>query len=145
MSMSALLPRKPQLARPRPKNTNKELVNQMRKSSRMVKTVLLAALVAAAPAYPASAQDAKVSIGMTGIGGMSCAHWRSTKENVSEGIVWIYGFWTGLNYAAAASEQPQSGTNTAAIVAEVKKTCAQLPSQPLASAVWTTYLGFNKK
>jgi hypothetical protein len=145
MSMSALLPRKPQLARPRPKNTNKELVNQMRKSSRMVKTVLLAALVAAAPAHPASAQDAKVSIGMTGIGGMSCAHWRSTKENVSEGTVWIYGFWTGLNYAAAASEQAQSETNTAAIIAEVKKTCAQLPSQPLASAVWTTYLGFNKK
>ncbi len=145
MSMFALLPRKHQLARPRPKNTNKELVNQMRKSSRMVKTVLLAALVAAAPAYPASAQDAKVSIGMTGIGGMSCAHWRSTKENVSEGTVWIYGFWTGLNYAAAASEQAQSETNTAAIIAEVKKTCAQLPSQPLASAVWTTYLGFNKK
>jgi hypothetical protein len=117
----------------------------MRKSSRIVKAVLLAALVDAAPAYPALAQDAKVSIGMTGIGGMSCAHWRSTKESVSEGIVWIYGFWTGLNYAAAASEQAQSGTDTAAIVAEVKKTCAQLPSQPLASAVWTTYLGFNKK
>jgi hypothetical protein len=117
----------------------------MRKSWRIVKAVLLAAQVDAAPAYSALAQDAKISIGMTGIGGMSCAHWRSTKENVSEGIVWIYGFWTGLNYAAAASEQPQSGTNTVAIVAEVKKTCAQLPSQPLASAVWTTYLGFNKK
>jgi hypothetical protein len=117
----------------------------MRKSWRMVKAVLLAALIDAAPACLALAQDAKVSIGMAGIGGMSCAHWRSTKESVSEGTVWIYGFWTGLNYAAAASEQPQSGTNTAAIVAEVKKTCAQLPSQPLASAVWTTYLGFNKK
>jgi hypothetical protein len=144
-SQCRFAPKKHQLARPRPKSTNKELANQMRKSSRMVKTVLLAALVAAAPAYPALAQDAKVSIGMTGIGGMSCAHWRSTKENVSEGTVWIYGFWTGLNYAAAASEQAQSETNTAAIVAEVKKTCAQLPSQPLASAVWTTYLGFNKK
>lgn len=111
----------------------------------MVKTVLLSALVYAAPAYPALAQDEKVSVGMMGIGGMSCAHWRSTKEHLSEGTVWIYGFWTGLNYAAAASEQAQSGTNTAEIVAEVKKTCAQLPSQALASAIWTTYLEFNKR
>ena len=120
-------------------------LNARRKSWLMVKTVLPAALVYAAAAYSALAEDTKVSVGMTGIGGMSCAHWRSTKESVSEGTVWIYGFWTGLNYAAAASEQAQSGTNTAAIVAEVKRTCAQLPSQPLASAVWTTYLGFNKK
>ena len=117
-----------------------------RKSWRMVKRVLLAALIYAAPAYPASAQDAKVSVGMTGIGGMSCAHWRSTKEHLSEGTVWIYGFWTGLNYVAAASEQTQtqSEIDTAAIVAEVKKTCAQAPSQALASAVWTTYLEFNR-
>ena len=111
----------------------------------MMKRFLFAAIVSAVPVCLVSAQDANVSVDMIGIGGMSCAHWRSTKESVSEGTVWIYGFWTGLNYAAAASEQPQSGTNTAAIVAEVKKTCAQLPSQPLASAVWTAYLGFNKK
>jgi hypothetical protein len=127
------------------KSTNIGSRNQMRKSWRTVKTVLWAALVYAAPAGPALAQDAKVSVGMAGIGGMSCAHWRSTKEHLSEGIVWIYGFWTGLNYAAAASEQAQSGTDTAAIVAEVKKACTQLPSQTLASAVWTTYLEFNKK
>jgi hypothetical protein len=116
-----------------------------RKSSRMVKAVLLAALVFVAPAQPALAQDTKVSVGMTGIGGLSCAHWRSTKEHLSEGTVWIYGFWTGLNYVAAASEQAQSGTDTAEIVAQVKKTCAQVPSQSLASAVWTTYLEFNKR
>jgi len=119
--------------------------DQMRKSWQIVKTVLLPALVYAAPACQALAQDAKVSVGMTGIGGMSCAHWRSTKEHLSEGTIWIYGFWTGLNYAAAASDQAQSGTDTAAIVAEVKKTCARLPSQVLASAVWTTYLDFNKR
>lgn len=117
----------------------------MLKSWRMVKAASLAALVYAIPVWPALTQDNKVSVGMTGIGSMSCAHWRSTKDHLSEGIVWIYGFWTGLNYAAAASEQAQSGTDTAAIVAEVKKTCAQLPSQPLASAVWTTYLAFNKR
>ena len=117
----------------------------MRKSLRMVKTVLLATLACAASACPISAQDTKVSVGMAGIGALSCAHWRSTKDYLSEGTVWIYGFWSALNYAAAASDQAQSGTNTTAIVAEVKRTCAQLPSQTLASAVWTTYLEFNKK
>jgi len=111
----------------------------------MVKAVLLAALVFLAPAQPALAQDTKVSVGMTGIGSLSCAHWRSTQEHLAEGIVWIYGFWTGLNYVAAASDQAQSGTDTAEILAEVKKTCAHVPSQTLATAVWSTYLEFNKR
>ena len=111
----------------------------------MVKALSLAALVFVASAYPILAEDAKVSVGTTGIGGMSCAHWRATKDHLSEGTVWIYGFWTALNYVAAASDQAQSGTDTAEIVAEVKKRCAQLPSQTLASAVWKTYLEFNKR
>jgi hypothetical protein len=111
----------------------------------MLKRFLLAALVCATPVRPTSAEDAKVSVDMTGIGGMSCAHWQSTQAHRSEGTVWIYGFWTGLNYVAAASEQAQSKVDTAAIVAAVKKTCAQQPSQVLAGAAWTTYLDFNKK
>jgi hypothetical protein len=111
----------------------------------MVKALLLAALVFVAFARSTFAQDTKVSVGMTGIGGMSCAHWRATKEQLSEGTVWIFGFWTALNYVAAASEQPQSGTATAEIVGEVKKRCAQAPSQTLASAVWNAYLEFNKR
>jgi|SRR5271170_3737643 len=117
----------------------------VRKSWWMVKAFLLAALVFVVSAHPVLAQDTKVSVGMTGIGGMSCAYWRATKEHQSEGIVWIYGFWTALNYVAAASEQAQSGTDTAAIVAEVKKRCAEAPSQALASAVWNSYLEFNKR
>lgn len=111
----------------------------------MVKAFLLAALVFVVSAYPALAQDTKVSVGMTGIGGMSCAHWRATKEHETEGTVWIFGFWTGLNYVAAASEQPQSGTDTAEIVARVKMICARIPSQTLASAVWNIYLEFDKR
>jgi len=52
-----------------------------------------------------SAQDTKVSVDMIGIGRMSCAHWRSTQAHRLEGTIWIYGFWTGLNYVAAASDQ----------------------------------------
>src|SRR6266702_8001010 len=92
---------------------------------RMIKRVLFAALVFAAPVCLVSAQDAKVSVDMIGIGGMSCAHWRSTKEHLLEGTVWIYGFWTGLNFVAAASGQSPAKINMSAIVVEVEKTCAK--------------------
>jgi hypothetical protein len=111
----------------------------------MVKRILLAALVWATPVCLTSAEEAKVSVDMTGIGGMSCAHWQSTQAHRLEGTIWIYGFWTGLNYVAAASEQSQSKVDTSRIVAEVKKICAERPSQVLASAAWTAYLDFNKK
>jgi hypothetical protein len=110
----------------------------------MIKRILFAVLISTAPYCPASAQDAKVSIDMVGIGAMSCAHWRSTQEHRLEGTVWIYGFWTGLNYVAAASDQTQAKIDMAAIVAEVEKTCAQQTSQTLAGAVWATYLGFKR-
>jgi hypothetical protein len=111
---------------------------------RMTKRVLFAVSVFAVPVCPVSAQDAKVSIDMIGIGGLSCAHWRSTQERRREGTVWIYGFWTGLNYVAAASDQAQAQIDTTAIVAEVEKTCAQQTLKTLASAVWTTYLASKR-
>ena len=110
----------------------------------MIKRGLFAALIFATPFWPVSAQDAKVSVDMLGIGGLSCAHWRSTQEHRLEGTVWIYGFWTGLNYVAAASDQTQAKVDMAAIVAEVEKTCARQTLKPLASAVWTTYLGSKR-
>jgi hypothetical protein len=110
----------------------------------MIRRVMIAALVFAAPVCLVSAQDAKVSVDMIGIGSMSCAHWRSTKEHLLEGTVWIYGFWTGLNYVAAASAQSAAKINMSAIVVEVEKTCARQTTQTLASAVWTTYLGSKK-
>jgi hypothetical protein len=110
----------------------------------MIKRILFAVLVFAAPVCPVSAQHAKVSIDMMGIGGMSCTHWRSTQEHRSEGTIWIYGFWTGLNYVAAASDQRPAKIDVSAIVAEVEKTCALRTSQTLANAVWTTYLEFSR-
>ena len=106
----------------------------------MIKRVLFATLIFATPFWQASAQDARVAVDMIGIGGLSCAHWRSTQAHRLEGTVWIYGFWTGLNYVAAASDQTQAKVDLAAIVAEVEKTCARQTMQTLASAVWTAYL-----
>jgi hypothetical protein len=110
----------------------------------MINRVSFAVLVFAAPVCLVSAQDTKVSVDMIGIGGMSCAHWRSKQDHLLEGTVWIYGFWTGLNYVAAASDQAQAKIDFPLIVAEVEKTCAQQTSQTLASAVWTTYLGSKR-
>jgi hypothetical protein len=48
----------------------------------MMKRLLFAVLIFAAPIRLVSAQDAKVSVDLMGIGGMSCAHWRSTQEHL---------------------------------------------------------------
>ena len=125
--------------------SNQQTAFAKRQSWPMVKPVLLAALVCAAPVCLSSAQDAKVSVDMMGIGSMSCAHWQSTQALRLEGTIWIYGFWTGLNYVAAASGQTETKVDTAAVLVEVKKTCAQRPSQVLANAVWTAYLDVNKR
>ena len=101
---------------------------------------MIAALAFAAPVGLVSARDTKVSVDMIGIGRMSCDHWRSTQAHQLEGTIWVYGFWTGLNYVAAASDQTQAKIDVAAIAAQVEKTCAQQMSQTIASAAWTTYL-----
>jgi hypothetical protein len=106
----------------------------------MMRRILFAALVVIAPACLGLAQDARISVDMVGIGGMSCAHWRSTQEHRREGTIWIYGFWTGLNYVAAASDQTQAKVDMTAIANEVEKACARQISQTLASAAWTAYL-----
>jgi len=113
--------------------SNQQTAFAKRQSWPMVKPVLLAALVCAAPVCLASAQDAKVSVDMMGIGGMSCAHWQSTQALRLEGTIWIYGFWTGLNYVAAASGEKETKVDTAAVTVEVKQACAKRPSQILAS------------
>ena len=110
----------------------------------MIRRVMIAALAFAASVCLVSAQNSKVSVEMIGIGRMSCAHWQSTQAHRLEGAIWVYGFWTGLNYVAAASEQTQATIDVAAIVAQVEKTCAQQASQTLASAAWTTYLGSKR-
>ena len=111
-----------------------------------MKRILFALLVTVLWSCSAlSAQESGVSVHLTGIGTLSCAHWRSTPARRSEGTVWIYGFWSGLNYVAAASDQAQSNVGEAAMAAEVDKVCARHPSEVLASAVWTAYLELNKR
>jgi hypothetical protein len=93
----------------------------------------------------AVAGETKVAVQLDGIGAKTCAHWRSTAASRAEGTVWIFGFWTGLNYVAAASEQTQASSDEKAVIAEVARVCAADPSQVLASAAWAAYLNLAKK
>lgn len=106
----------------------------------MLKPIFIATLLFAAPAAAT-----EVTVSMTGIGRMTCAHWQSSPQLHAEGAVWVHGFWTGLNYVAAASEQSQADLDAISIVSEVDKTCARQPSQVLASAVWSTFVNLVKK
>jgi hypothetical protein len=96
-------------------------------------------------ASPSVAGETKVAVQMIGVGAMTCAHWRSTAASRAEGTVWIFGFWSGLNYVAAASDQAQANSEEKAVIAEVVRVCATDPSQVLASAAWAAYLNLASK
>src|ERR1700758_4149825 len=91
----------------------------------------------------AKAEESRVTVQLNGIGAMTCAHWRSTATTRGEGIVWIFGFWSGLNYVAAASEQDHTNLNAKTGTAEVARICAPDPSQILAIATWSAYVNSN--
>jgi hypothetical protein len=108
---------------------------------RMWFLLLLAGLLASV----AKAEESRVAVQLSGIGALTCAHWRSTAAMRAEGMVWIFGFWSGLNYVAAASEQVQPKLTEKQVVAEVMRVCATDPSQILASVTWGVYVDFSGK
>ena len=108
----------------------------------MIRVIVL--LIAfAVTAGPAGAEEA--SINLAGIGSRKCSYWLSSPDHRLEGTVWIYGFWSGLNYVAAASQQDQPKTNGTAMTAAVEAACRGNPSQILASAAWAAYIDSNQK
>src|SRR5205085_12351142 len=80
-----------------------------------------------------------------GIGGRTCAFWLSSPNHRSEGAVWIYGFWSGLNYVAASSQQNQSKATRDAMISAVEQTCRSHPSRVLAAVAWSAYIDLNKE
>jgi hypothetical protein len=94
---------------------------------------------------PSVAGETKVAVQLNGIGAMTCAHWRSTAASRAEGTVWIFGFWSALNYVAAASEQTQANSEEKVAIAEIVRVCATDPSQALATAAWGAYLNLARK
>lgn len=93
----------------------------------------------------ARAEESKVAVGLNGIGAATCANWRSTAATRAEGTVWIFGFWSGLNYVAAASGQAQPKLTEKQVITEVVRICSSDPSQILASVTWSVYVDFAGK
>lgn len=91
------------------------------------------------------AEESKVAVQLNGIGTLTCAHWRSSAATRAEGTVWILGFWSALNYVAAASDQLQPKLSEKQVVGEVAKFCMSDPSQVLASAAWAAYVNASGK
>lgn len=110
----------------------------------MLIRILLPMLLSTAAAAAAERTE-KLSVDLAGVGSRTCAYWLSNQVNKSEGTVWIYGFWSGLNYVAAASQQDQSKASSAAMIAAVEKECRREPSGVLAAAAWSAYVDFNKQ
>ena len=104
--------------------------------------VLLAASLLMS-AQSAAAED--VRINLSGIGGRTCAYWLSNNDRKLEGTVWIYGFWSGLNYVAAASQQPQSSITGSDLITAVETGCSRNPSALLATAAWLSYVERSAK
>jgi hypothetical protein len=110
----------------------------------MLKRTLLMMLLSSAAADAAESTD-KLSVDIAGVGSKTCGYWLSGQDHKLEGTVWIYGFWSGLNYVAAASQQDQSKATSAAMLAAVEKLCRREPSRVLASAAWSAYIDLNEK
>ena len=85
----------------------------------------------------ASAQEGR-SVQMFGIGLKTCSHWQATRTSISEGQVWIYGFWSALNLAIEG-HSVGAGIDGLDIVAAVKKVCDARPSTTLYQAAVATF------
>jgi hypothetical protein len=85
----------------------------------------------------ASAQEGR-SVQMFGIGLKPCSYWRASPASISEGQIWIYGFWSALNLAIEGHRVGE-GIDGREIVAAVKKTCDARPSTTLYQAAAATF------
>ena len=90
----------------------------------------------------AAAEDAKTLA--LGIGTRSCSFWQSKPSLVQQGGAWIFGFWTALNFANSKNRAVGSQTNGDGIIAAVKKTCAERPSEILEQATLNAYRAMEK-
>jgi hypothetical protein len=112
---------------------------------RILLVILLSTVTAKHTAAAAIESEDKLSVNLAGVGTKTCAYWLSSQQHKSEGVVWIYGFWSGLNYVAAASQQDQSKATSNATIAAVETVCKREPSRILAAVVWSAYIDLNRQ
>ena len=110
-----------------------------------IKAAFIKAALFAFAIATSAAQADEASIKLAGIGSRTCSYWLSNQDHRLEGTVWIYGFWSGLNYVAVSSQQDQPKTDSAAMVAAVEAACRAQPSRILATAAWAAYIDSNQQ
>jgi hypothetical protein len=109
----------------------------------MLHGTVLALVFALALMQSVEARGSRVRIHILGMGAERCDIISSERINREDVIRWVEGFWSGLNYVAAASDQKQSVVDPDVMMAEIEKVCRQKSSQILASAAWTAFLRLN--
>lgn len=102
----------------------------------MLRPALMYLMISACSVSAAAEEDRAVQ--MFGIGLKTCSEWRASKASISEGQVWIYGFWSALNLAIEG-HRVGAGVDGLDIVAAVKKTCDARPSIALYQAAASTF------
>lgn len=96
-------------------------------------------------ALPCHSESARVRINIVGLGTERCDVIETGRASKDDVMKWIEGFWSGLNYVAAASGQKQSIVDTELMLAELEKACRRRPSQILATAAWNAFLALNQR
>jgi hypothetical protein len=97
---------------------------------------ILAAMLALASAGGAIGAEATYQVGI-GVSSCGTAFKNLEFEAVAEG--WILGFWTGVNLLNEQDHLVGTGFDGNSIAGEVKKLCADEPSQSLSHATVKAY------
>jgi hypothetical protein len=80
-----------------------------------------------------------------GVGLDSCATWLSNRTYEYIGGEWILGFWSGLNAAHPNESVVGKDSDSAGLIAEVKRVCETRPTDKLMLVVLDVYLDFKIK
>lgn len=99
------------------------------------------ALTATASAAP---NNNPIPVTIFGMGNSSCAHWLSNKTLERDGQSWLLGYWSAINIENTVRHTVGTNTDGDVILAEVKKICANEPSEILTSAVGRVYFLFQQ-
>jgi hypothetical protein len=104
-------------------------------------TGLLLFLIAAAIPAPSKAVGlASHATWGAGIGLESCGHWLSSEQTIVEGVVWIEGYWTGINLMNRTDGLVGRTADVSGVVGKVREVCVAAPSLPLEEAASEAYV-----
>ena len=98
--------------------------------------ILLAAMLSATHAPPKTPEAVTLSYG---VGRDTCAHWLASPSQERDGVSWLLGYSTALNFINPNSHLVDAKTEGDGIVGDVRTVCRAQPSIPLQAAVGAVY------